>query len=204
MLPAENGGHRVLLASVGSVAQPERAFILGGYHRTQGKSIRFIPPVPGIVNRCAVFLPVMGKAGVSRQLRPFQEIRLLQDQVDGTAGAVCPERTGLTAGNGTDGAFDNLNIFYQGRIHAIPHASREGHIADLNITAGKAADGVLVRRTGQKHVPTRIDGGTSSVFMFVRVAELTVSARRDLERMVITRSGISCTPSSAAAAFVSA
>lgn len=40
--------------------------------------------------------------------------------------------------------------------------------------------------------------------MFVRVAELTVSARRDLERMVITRSGISCTPSSAAAAFVSA
>ncbi len=46
--------------------------------------------------------------------------------------------------------------------------------------------------------------GTSSVFMFVRVAELTVSARRDLERMVITRSGISCTPSSAAAAFVSA
>lgn len=27
--------------------------------------------------------------------------------------------------------------------------------------------------------------------MFVRVAELTVSARRDLERMVITRSGIS-------------
>ena len=46
--------------------------------------------------------------------------------------------------------------------------------------------------------------GTSSVFMFVRVAELTVSARRDLERMVITRSGISCTLSSAAAGFVSA
>jgi len=40
--------------------------------------------------------------------------------------------------------------------------------------------------------------------MFVRVAELTVSARRDLERMVITRSGISCTLSSAAAGFVSA
>lgn len=75
------------------------------------------------------------------------------------AGAVCPERTGLTAGNGTDGAFDNLNIFYQGRIHAIPHASRKRHVADLNITAGKAANGVLVRRTGQKHVPTRIDGG---------------------------------------------
>ena len=45
---------------------------------------------------------------------------------------------------------------------------------------------------------------TFTVFMFVRVAEPTVSARRDLERMVITRSGISCTPSSAAAAFVSA
>lgn len=33
--------------------------------------------------------------------------------------------------------------------------------------------------------------GTYSVFMFVSVAVLTVSARRDLERMVITRSGIS-------------
>ena len=159
MLPAENGGNRVLLATVGSVAQPERAFILGGYHRAQGKTVRFITPVPGVVNSYAVLLPMMGKTGVSRQLRSFLKIRRLQDQVNGTAGAVCPERTGLAAGNGPDGAFDNFNIFYQGRIHAVSHAAGKRHVAYLHIGAGKTADGVLVRRAGQQHVSPRIDGG---------------------------------------------
>ena len=159
VLPAENGGNRILLAAVGTAVQPERAVVFGGGHRAQGETVRFVAPVAGIVNGHAVLLAVVGKTGISRQFRPVHKLRRLQNQIDGAARPVGSQRAGLAAGYGTDGALDDFNILDQGRIHAVPHAARKRHVAYLYVTPRKTADGVLVRCSGHQHVPARIDGG---------------------------------------------